>query len=91
MNKNVSTKKTKRITKKSSALSKFPFKKAIFCVLKQVHPLLGISPKSLDIVNEFIHEAFYKIYRESAKMIKFKGKRSLTIKELNLALGLVLP
>ena len=54
----------------------------IYRVLKQVHPETGISKKSMSIMNSFIHDIFEKICTESAKLVKYNKKHTLSSREV---------
>jgi histone H2B len=46
----------------------------IYRVLKQVHPEIGISKRSMSIMNSFINDIFEKISLESAKLVRYNRK-----------------
>ena len=57
-------------------------------VLKQVHPKISMSQKSMAIMNSFVLDTFDKISTEAGKVNK---KQTLTSREVQSALRLVLP
>ena len=63
----------------------------IYRVLKQVHPETGISKKSMSIMNSFIHDIFEKICAESSKLVKYNKKHTLSSREVQTAVRLLLP
>lgn len=63
----------------------------IYRVLKQVHPETGISNKSMMILNSFISDAFDKIATEAGKLCKYNKKDTLSSREIQTAIRLVLP
>ncbi|EER07141.1 histone 2B variant 2, putative [Perkinsus marinus ATCC 50983] len=63
----------------------------IFRVLKQVHPNMGISKKSMMIMNSFVNDTFEKIVSEAAKLCKYSTKGTLSSREIQTAIRLVLP
>ncbi|KAF4704481.1 hypothetical protein FOZ62_000166 [Perkinsus olseni] len=63
----------------------------IFRVLKQVHPNTGISKKSMMIMNSFVNDTFEKIVSEAAKLCKYSTKGTLSSREIQTAIRLVLP
>ncbi|GFE54497.1 histone [Babesia ovis] len=63
----------------------------IFKVLKQVHPDTGISKKSMMIMNSFITDTFDKIASEASKLCKYNKKETLSSREVQTAVRLVLP
>ncbi|KAF4719185.1 hypothetical protein FOZ63_011650, partial [Perkinsus olseni] len=63
----------------------------IFRVLKQVHPNTGISKKSMMIMNSFVYDTFERIVSEAAKLCKYSSKVTLSSREIQTAVRLVLP
>jgi histone H2B len=63
----------------------------IFRVLKQVHPETGISKKSMQIMNSFINDIFEKIALESSKLARYNKKHTLSSREVQTAVRLLLP
>eukprot|EP01066_Platyproteum_vivax_P010435 Platyproteum_vivax@DN4670_c0_g1_i1.p1 len=63
----------------------------IFRVLKQVHPETGISKKSMMIMNSFIQDTFDQIATEAAKLCQINKKDTLSSREIQTAIRLVLP
>jgi len=63
----------------------------IYRVLKQVHPETGISKRSMSIMNSFINDVFEKISLESAKLIRYNKKQTLSSREVQTAVRLLLP
>jgi histone H2B len=67
------------------------YKLYIFKVLKQVHPDTGISSKSMAILNSFITDQFEKIATAAAQLSRVNKKPTLTSREIQTAVRLVLP
>ena len=67
------------------------YKIYIYKVLKQVHPDTGISSKAMSIMNSFINDIFEKIATESAKLSRYNKKPTVTSREIQTAVRLVLP
>jgi histone H2B len=63
----------------------------IYRVLKQVHPETGISKKSMHIMNSFIGDIFEKIALESSKLVRYNKKHTLSSREVQTAVRLLLP
>ena len=63
----------------------------IYRVLKQVHPDTGISKKSMSIMNSFINDVFERIATEAGKLGKYSGRATLSSREVQTAVRLVLP
>ena len=63
----------------------------IYRVLKQVHPETGISKRSMQIMNSFINDVFEKIALESSKLVRYNKKHTLSSREIQTAVRLLLP
>ena len=63
----------------------------IYRVLKQVHPETGISKRSMSIMNSFIHDIFEKIANESSRLVRYNRKHTLSSREVQTAVRLLLP
>ena len=63
----------------------------IYRVLKQVHPETGISKRSMSIMNSFIYDIFEKIATEASKLVRYNKKHTLSSKEVQSAVKLILP
>jgi len=63
----------------------------IYKVLKQVHPDTGISKKAMNIMNSFINDTFERIALESSKLVRYNKKRTLSSREIQTAVKLLLP
>ncbi|CAH8259893.1 unnamed protein product [Arabidopsis lyrata] len=88
----------KKITKEGGSERKKKTKKStetykiyLFKVLKQVHPDIGISGKAMGIMNSFINDTFEKIAQESSKLARYNKKPTITSREIQTAVRLVLP
>ncbi|RWR95455.1 histone H2B-like protein [Cinnamomum micranthum f. kanehirae] len=80
-------KKKKKRTKKSVET----YKIYIFKVLKQVHPDIGISSKAMGIMNSFINDIFEKLAQEASKLARYNKKPTITSREIQTSVRLVLP
>lgn len=63
----------------------------IYRVLKQVHPDTGISKRSMSIMNSFINDVFDKICTEATKLVQYNKKHTLSSREIQTAVRLLLP
>ena len=63
----------------------------IYKVLKQVHPDTGMSKKGMSIMNSFINDIFGKIAGEAGKLCSYNKKATLSSREVQTAVRLVLP
>ncbi|MCL7048590.1 hypothetical protein MKW94_021799 [Papaver nudicaule] len=77
--------------KKKSKKSVETYKIYIFKVLKQVHPDIGISSKAMGIMNSFINDIFEKLAGESSRLARYNKKPTITSREIQTAVRLVLP
>eukprot|EP00252_Welwitschia_mirabilis_P014159 TRINITY_DN311_c0_g2_i1.p1 TRINITY_DN311_c0_g2~~TRINITY_DN311_c0_g2_i1.p1 ORF type:complete len:144 (-),score=29.89 TRINITY_DN311_c0_g2_i1:181-612(-) len=67
------------------------YKIYIFKVLKQVHPDIGISSKAMGIMNSFINDIFEKLANEASRLARYNKKPTITSREIQTAVRLVLP
>ncbi|KAF8099151.1 hypothetical protein N665_0250s0013 [Sinapis alba] len=77
--------------KKRNKKSIETYKIYIFKVLKQVHPDIGISSKAMGIMNSFINDIFEKLAQEASKLARYNKKPTITSREIQTAVRLVLP
>merc|ERR1719223_86823 len=63
----------------------------IYRVLKQVHPETGISKRSMSIMNSFINDIFEKIASESGRLVRYNRRHTLSSREVQTAVRLLLP
>jgi histone H2B len=85
------TKKPTDGKKKRSKKKVETYKIYIYKVLKQVHPDTGISSKAMSIMNSFINDIFEKIATESAKLARYNSKPTVTSREIQTSVRLILP
>ena len=78
--------KKKRTKKRTESYSSYIYK-----VLKQVHPDTGISSKAMSIMNSFINDAFERIAVEAGKLVRYNKKGTLSSREIQTAVRLILP
>merc|ERR1719171_1698070 len=81
----VDPKKTKKKPKLET------YKIYIYKVLKQVHPETGISSKAMLIMNSFLNDMFDKIATEASRLSSYNKKPTITAREIQTAVRLVLP
>lgn len=67
------------------------YKRYVYRVLKQVHPGLGVSSKAMTVLSGFMNDMFERIAEEAAKLSKYTGKTTLSAREIQGAVKLVLP
>ena len=63
----------------------------IYRVLRQVHPETGISKKAMNIMNSFINDLFERMALESSKLVRYNKKHTLSSREVQTAVKLLLP
>ena len=63
----------------------------IYKVLRQVHPDTGISSKAMGIMNSFVNDLFERIASEASRLASYSKKRTITSREIQTAVRLLLP
>ena len=63
----------------------------IYKVLKQVHPDTGISRRAMSIMNSFINDIFEKCAAEAGRLCRYNKKSTLSSREIQTAIRLILP
>lgn len=81
----------KHTDKKKSKKRSETFSLYIYRVLKQVHPDIGISKRSMSIMNSFINDIFEKACLEGSKLVRYGKKRTLSSREVQTSVRLILP
>ncbi|KAE8732286.1 Histone H2B.11 [Hibiscus syriacus] len=84
-------KKPKAKKRKKAKKSVETYKIYIFKVLKQVHRDIGISSKAMGIMNSFIHDIFEKLAQGASRLARYNKKPTITFREIQTAVRLVLP
>uniref|UniRef100_A0A1Q3EVR2 Histone H2B n=1 Tax=Culex tarsalis TaxID=7177 RepID=A0A1Q3EVR2_CULTA len=79
-------KKGKRKTKRKESYAIYIYK-----VLKQVHPDTGISSKAMSIMNSFVNDIFERIAAEASRLAQYNKKSTITTREIQTAVRLLLP
>ena len=67
------------------------YKIYIYKVLKQVHPDTGISSKAMSIMNSFINDIFGRLAGEAGKLATYSKKATLSSREIQTSVRLMLP
>ncbi|XP_051168173.1 histone H2B-like [Leptopilina boulardi] len=80
-----SDKKVKRKKRKES------YAIYIYKVLKQVHPDTGVSSKAMSIMNSFVNDIFERIASESSRLAHYNKRSTITSREIQTAVRLLLP
>ena len=76
----------KRSAKRVESYSSYIYK-----VLKQVHPNTGISKRGMSILNSFINDIFERLALESSRLSRYSKKATLSSREIQTAVRLLLP
>ncbi|XP_065093956.1 histone H2B-like [Ochlerotatus camptorhynchus] len=63
----------------------------IYKVLKQVHPDTGVSSKAMSIMNSFVNDIFERIAAESSHLAQYNKRSTITSREIQTAVRLLLP
>ncbi|XP_055352399.1 histone H2B-like [Paramacrobiotus metropolitanus] len=63
----------------------------IYKVLKQVHPDTGVSSKAMAIMNSFVNDIFERIAAEASRLSQYNKKSTITSREIQTAVRLLLP
>ncbi|KAI3373376.1 hypothetical protein L3Q82_006659 [Scortum barcoo] len=79
-----SGKKKRRTRKESYAIY-------VYKVLKQVHPDTGISSKAMGIMNSFVSDIFERIAGEASRLAHYNKRSTITSREIQTAVRLLLP
>ena len=85
------TKKSARTTTRRTKKRHESFALYIYKVLKQVHPEIGISKRAMNIMNSFMNDTFDTIAVEASKLVRYNRRRTLSSREVQSALKLILP
>jgi histone H2B len=59
--------------------------------LKQVHPDTGISNKAMSILNSFVNDIFERVAGEASKLASYNKKSTISSREIQTAVRLILP
>ena len=90
-------KKAAKTPKKASGAKKSNKKRVesyssyIYKVLKQVHPNTGISKRGMSILNSFINDIFERLALEASRLSRYNKKSTLSSREIQTAVRLLLP
>merc|ERR1719499_284799 len=63
----------------------------IYRVLKQIHPECGISKRGMNIMNSFMNDIFDRMATEATRLLRTSKKKTLSSKEMETAVRLMLP
>ena len=77
--------------KKRRAKRKESFSIYVYKVLKQVHPDTGISSRAMSIMNSFVSDIFERIANEASRLAKYNKRSTISSREVQTAVRLLLP
>ncbi|KAG8708866.1 histone H2B [Ceratobasidium sp. 394] len=77
--------------KKRKKSRKETYSSYIYKVLKQVHPDTGISNKAMAILNSFVNDIFERIADEASKLASYSKKSTISSREIQTSVRLILP
>ena len=63
----------------------------IYKVLKQVYPDTGVSSKAMSIMNSFVNDIFERIAAEASRLAHYNKRSTITSREIQTAVRLLLP
>lgn len=78
--------KAKKKTKRKESYAVYIYK-----VLKQVHPDTGVSSKAMNIMNSFVNDIFERIASEATRLAHYNQKSTISSREIQTAVRLLLP
>ena len=81
-----STDKKKRRRRRRESYSIYIYK-----VLRQVHPDTGVSSKAMSIMNSFVNDIFERIAAEASRLAHYNKRSTITSREIQTAVRLLLP
>jgi histone H3/H4 len=79
----------KKASKKKSRKESYAI--YIYKVLKQVHPDTGVSSKAMSIMNSFVNDIFERIAAEASRLAHYNKRSTITSREIQTAVRLLLP
>ena len=82
---------TKGDKKKKKGRRKESYAIYIYKVLKQVHPDTGVSSKAMSIMNSFVNDLFERIAAEASRLAHYNKRSTITSREIQTAVRLLLP
>ena len=81
----------KKGEKKRKSKRKESYAIYIYKVLKQVHPDTGVSSKAMSVMNSFVNDLFERIAAEASRLAHYNKKSTITSREIQTSVRLLLP
>ncbi|XP_021706496.1 histone H2B-like [Aedes aegypti] len=85
------SKDDRKMAKRSGPRRKETYNVHIYRVLRQVHPNAGISSKAMSIMNSFMGDIFERIATEASRLAKINRKKTMSSREIQTAVRLLIP
>ncbi|XP_067829788.1 histone H2B type 1-L-like [Heptranchias perlo] len=85
------TKINKKTPKKRRRSRKLSYSTYVYRVLTQVHPATRISSKAMSVMNSFVVDIFERIASEASHLIHYNNRRTISAREIQSAVRLMLP
>ncbi|XP_078402299.1 histone H2B type 1-L-like [Cetorhinus maximus] len=82
---------TKKPPKKRRKSRKQSYSIYVYRVLTQVHPSTRISSKAMSVMNSFVVDIFERIASEASHLIHYNKHRTISAREIQSAVRLMLP
>ncbi|KAG2753267.1 histone H2B [Suillus brevipes Sb2] len=86
-----SSKEDGDLKKKRKKARRETYSSYIYKVLRQVHPDTGISNKGMGVLNSFVNDLFERIATEASKLASYTKKSTISSREIQTAVRLILP
>ena len=83
--------KAQKDSKKRKRSRKESYSMYVYKVLKQVHPDTSISSKAMGIMNSFVTDIFERIAGEASRLAHYNKRLTITSREVQTAVCLLLP
>ena len=83
--------KAQKDGKKRKRSRKESYSMYVYKVLKQVHPDTSISSKAMGIMNSFVTDIFERIAGEASRLAHYNKRLTITSREVQTAVCLLLP
>mmetsp|Transcript_19250 Transcript_19250/g.48160 ORF Transcript_19250/g.48160 Transcript_19250/m.48160 type:complete len:160 (-) Transcript_19250:513-992(-) len=84
-------KENAKVKKKGKKKKDLKFDTFIHRVLKQVHPQIGITKQAMSVMNDLVCNAFFQISEEAGKLVKMDNRDTMSARDINCAVRLILP
>ncbi|XP_067865053.1 histone H2B type 1-A-like [Heterodontus francisci] len=85
------TKIAKKTPKKRKKIRKQSYSTYVYRVLTQVHPSTRISSKAMSVMNSFVVDIFERIASEASHLIHYNKRHTISAREIQSAVRLMLP